>query len=169
MLAKIVSTIDALSEVTGKAVSFLMVPNFLALVYEVIARYIFHSPTQWSYEVTYFLYGTCFLITTAFTLKHKRHIRIEVFYNKFPKRVQAIIDCVGYIFLFVPSMLILITGAVDLVQYSYIMNERSTASAWRPILWPFKTVILVSFVLVLLQGVAELIRSIPGAFRGAEK
>lgn len=166
MLLTILRTIDSISEVSGKLAAFIVIPNFLALVYEVIARYIFKSPTIWSYDVTYMLYAAHFLLGAAFTLKHRRHTRVDVFYSHWSPRVQAIIDVVCYLVLFFPAMLVLIYGGVGLVHESLIMQERSQATPWRPVVWPFRALLPLGFFLLCLQGIAEFLRRINVAVRG---
>ena len=164
-LESILRIIDRISEKTGKLAAFIVIPNVLALVYEVGARYIFKAPTIWSFETTYFLYAAHFILGAAYALKDRAHIRVEVFYSRFPKRVQAIIDSVGYLLLFFPAALLLVYGGIDLVRESILMNERSAVSAWRPIMWPFRAVLPTGIFLLFLQGLAEFARSLPVALR----
>ena len=90
-----VNTVDAISEKTGRIVGWIAVPMILALIYEVFARYLFHSPTIWSYEITYMIYGTHFLLGAAYTLRVKGHIRIDLVYMQFSPRWRAMIDMIG--------------------------------------------------------------------------
>lgn len=168
MLASVTKTIDSISQGFGKAVAWLILPNVLALVYEVIARYIFQSPTIWSYEVTYFLYGTHFLLGAAFVLLLKGHIRIDVLYMHLSPRGRALIDVLGYLILFFPVVIALIYAGAEFTLQSYQMGEKSGASPWRPYLYPFKAVLVVSFFLLLLQGISEFLRSLNLLLKGKE-
>lgn len=165
---RITETIDTVSDFTGRLASWLAVPMIGALVYEVVARYIFHRPTIWSYEVTYMIYGTHYLLGAAYTLRVRGHIRIDFIYMKFSPRGRAIIDIVGYLVVFFPIMIVMIYGTFDLVREAYVLKEVSQFSPWQPILWPFKSVIFAGFVLLTIQGVAEFIRSVMTAVRGVE-
>ena len=167
-LASITKTIDSISTWSGKLVAWLVIPNVLALVYEVIARYILKSPTIWSYEVTYFLYGTHFLLGAAYTLSIKAHIRIDVLHMHLPPRGKAIADILGYLFLFFPVMLVLIYAGTEFTIQSWEMGEKSGLSPWRPYLFPYKAVLPVSFFFLFLQGVAEFIRNFTILFKGNE-
>ena len=80
-LNKILRGIDSISTWSGKVIAWIVIPNVLALVYEFVARYLLGSPTIWSYEVTYFLYGSHFLLGAAYTLFIKSHIRIDILYQ----------------------------------------------------------------------------------------
>ncbi len=168
MLSSIIHNIDAISQRSGKWIAWLVLPNVLALVYEVIARYVLQRPTIWSYEVTYFFYGTHFLIGAAFVLFVKGHIRIDVIYMHLPPRGQALIDVLGYCILFFPVMIALIYGGVEFTVQSFQMGEKSGASPWRPHLYPFKSVLVISFLLLFLQGLSEFLKNLTILLKGKE-
>ncbi len=168
MLSSISKTIDAISQWSGKGIAWLILPNVFALVYEVIARYILQSPTIWSYEVTYFLYGSHFLIGAAFILFMRGHIRIDVIYMHLSPRGRALIDILGYLILFFPVVMALIYGGAEFTIQSYQMGEKSGASPWRPHLYPFKSVLVVSFVLLFLQGLSEFLKNLNILLKGKE-
>jgi len=168
MMAWYLRTIDVLSRWTGKWVAWLIIPNVLALVYEVIARYIFNSPTIWSYDVTYFLYGSHFLLGAAYVLSIDAHIRIDIFTSHLSQRTRTVVDLLGYLFLFFPVIIALIYAGGQYVLQSFEMGEQSGLSPWRPYLYPYKAVITISFVLLLLQGAASFIRNISLLTRGGQ-
>ena len=168
ILKGILNTIDAISERTGRMVGWIAVPMIVALIYEVLARYVFHRPTIWSYEITYMIYGTHFLLGAAYTLKVKGHIRIDVLYMHFSPRRRALLDVIGYLVIFFPVTIILIFASFDMAKDAYQIKEVSQCTPWQPILWPFKSVICVGFSLFLLQGIAEFVRSIVMLVRGEE-
>jgi TRAP-type mannitol/chloroaromatic compound transport system permease small subunit len=160
MLRSVVKAIDAASSWVGNYAAWLILPNVLALVYEFIARYLLGSPTIWSYEVTYFLYGSHFLLGAAYTLSIRSHIRIDIFYHRFSPRKQAIVDLCGYLVFFFPVMLVLVYAGIQFAVQSFEMGEKSGLSPWRPYLYPYKAVVVSALFLLLLQGIAEFIRNI---------
>jgi TRAP-type mannitol/chloroaromatic compound transport system permease small subunit len=160
MLRSVVKAIDALSGWVGNYAAWLILPNVLALVYEFIARYLLGTPTIWSYEVTYFLYGSHFLLGAAYTLSIRSHIRIDIFYHRFSPRKQAIVDLCGYLVFFFPVMLVLVYAGIQFAVQSFEMGEKSGLSPWRPYLYPYKAVVVIALFLLLLQGIAESIRNI---------
>jgi len=164
----ILKKIDSISTWCGKLVAWIVIPNILALVYEFIARYILGKPTIWSYEVTYFLYGSHFLLGAAYTLSIKSHIRIDIFYQHISRQRSAIIDLMGYLIFFFPVMIVLIYAGVEFTLQSFEMSEKSGLSPWRPILYPFKAVVVIGIFLLFLQGIAEFIRSTFLGIRGKE-
>jgi TRAP-type mannitol/chloroaromatic compound transport system permease small subunit len=167
-LSKALSVIDSISAYTGRIVGLIAVPMIIALIYEVVARYVFHRPTIWSYDITYMIYGTHYLLGAAYTLHVKGHIRIDLVYMKFSQRGRAVIDVIGYLIIFFPVMAILVVSGIDMAKEAYEIREVSQFSPWQPILWPFKSCIFVGFFLLLLQGIAEFIRSLIMMVRGKE-
>ena len=168
-LDRVLRIIDAVSDRTGRIVGWIAVPMIVALIYEVFARYVFHRPTIWSFEITYMIYGTHFLLGAAYTLYVKGHIRIDLVYMRFPPRGRAFIDVVGYLVIFFPVMIILVISSYDMAMDAYRIHEVSQFTPWQPILWPFKSVIGVGFGLLVLQGVAEFVRSLITLIGGESK
>jgi TRAP-type mannitol/chloroaromatic compound transport system permease small subunit len=164
-----IKTIDSISTWSGKLVAWIVIPNILALVYEFFARYVLGRPTIWSYEITYFLYGSHFLLGAAYTLHIKSHIRIDIFYQHISPRGRAIVNMIGYIIFFFPVMLLLIYAGVEFTIQSFEMGEKSGLSPWRPYLYPYKAVVVISIFLLFLQGVAEFIRDTSMAIKGKER
>lgn len=167
-LSKGLNIIDTISVNTGKIVALLVVPMIFALIYEVVSRYVFHRPTIWSYDATYMIYGTHYLLGAAYTLRMKGHIRIDLLYMNFSPRGRAAIDVIGYIVIFFPIITILIISGFDMAKEAYQIQETSQFTQWQPILWPFKSVLCLAFILLMLQGIAEFIRSIVMVIRGEE-
>ena len=166
--SRIVKIIDAISDKTGRIVGWVAVPMIIALIYEVFARYVFYRPTIWSYEVTYMIYGTHFLLGAAYTLRVRGHIRIDLIYMKFPPRGRALIDVIGYLVIFFPIMIVLVFASYDMAKDAFVIQEVSQFTPWQPILWPFKSVICIGFILLILQGIAEFIKSMIMLIQGEE-
>ena len=167
-MKRFLNGIDAISAWTGKGIAWIIIPNVLALVYEFFARYVFGAPTIWSYEVTYFLYGSHFLLGAAYTLRLKSHIRIDIFYQSISPRGRAIVDTMGYLVFFFPVLLLLVYAGTEFTLQSFEMNEKSGLSPWRPYLFPYKAVIVIAIFLLFLQGIAEFIRNASHALKGKE-
>jgi len=168
LLKAVLRAIDSLSTRIGKAVAYVVIANVLALVYEFVSRYLLGRPTVWSYEVTYFLYGSHFLLGAAYTLLLKSHIRIDLLYQRWSPRRKALVDVVGYIVFFFPVMLTLIYAGTEFTMQSIEMNERSGLSPWRPLLYPYKAVVVLALFFLFLQGIAEFIRNAAAAIWGKE-
>jgi TRAP-type mannitol/chloroaromatic compound transport system permease small subunit len=167
-LVKTVRVIDKFTDTTGTWVAWLNVPLVLAVAYEVIARYALNAPTIWSFDVTYMLYGTIFMLGAAYALHKGAHIRTDFFFEKWSIRTKGIIDSTAYIVFFFPSIFtfLIVSGAEG--WYAYEINETSEQTPWRPILWPFKMVVPLACLLLLIQGVSETIKSVYAARLGIE-
>jgi TRAP-type mannitol/chloroaromatic compound transport system permease small subunit len=167
-LVRAVNVIDKFTDTTGTWVAWLNVPLVLAVAYEVFARYLFNAPTIWSFDVTYMLYGTIFMLGAAFALHKGAHIRTDFFFEKWSIRTKGTIDAVAYLVFFFPS--ILVFGWVGWTEgfYAFSIGEVSEQTPWRPILWPFKMVVPLACVLLLIQGVSETIKSLYAARLGIE-
>src|SRR5262245_40737366 len=98
--------LDRVSASVGRAIAWLIVPMVAGLVYEVVARYVFDAPTEWAYDMTFMLYGTLFMLGSAYTLQRGGHIRTDTFYGEWSPRRRAWVDVACYLVLFLPPMLI---------------------------------------------------------------
>ena len=163
-LLRIASAIDALTRAVGKAIAWLILPMVGSLVWEVVARYAFNAPTTWAYDMTFMLYGTFFMIGSAWTLQKGGHIRTDVYYGRWSPRTQARVDLVCYLVLFFPAMIVFGWLGAQYFWRSFELNERIVTSPWLPIVWPFKFVIPATAALLILQGFAECIRAWGRAF-----
>jgi TRAP-type mannitol/chloroaromatic compound transport system permease small subunit len=167
-LVAITKKIDYFTDTTGTWVAWLNVPLVLIVAYEVTARYAFHAPTIWSFDLTYMLYGTIFMLGAAYALHKGAHIRTDFFFEKWSTKTKGWIDSVAYIVFFFPSIVtfLFVSGAEG--WYAYEINETSEQTPWRPILWPFKMVVPLACLLLLIQGVSETIKSVYEARTGIE-
>ena len=165
-LIRTVRIIDRFTDTTGVWIAWLNVPLVLAVAYEVIARYAFNAPTIWSFDVTYMLYGTIFMLGAAYALHKGAHIRTDFFYETWSDRTRGMVDSISYIVFFFPSILMLFAASWSEAWYAFGIGETSEQTPWRPILWPFKAVVPLTCVLLLVQGVSELIKSFYAARTG---
>lgn len=156
--------IDWLNAIVAKAVAWLALPLVLFIVYEVIMRYAFNRPTLWVFDMSYFLTSLIVSLGAAYTLQVRGHVNVDVFYERFPPRVQALLDAIFYLLLFFPLWLLIINVMVPNVLNSFRVGERAAVGIWRPLIWPFKAWILLGVALLTLQGVAEFIRALCGIF-----
>ncbi len=161
-----IRVLDAISEGTGRLVAWLIFPMMLSLVYEVLARYAFRSPTLWAYDLTFMLYGTFFMLGAAYTLRRKAHIRTDFLYAKWSVRQQGAVDAALYLVFYFPALAIFLWVGWDYAAVSWARHERIVTSPWMPPVYPFKTVIPVTAALLLLQGVSEFLKSLHAARRG---
>jgi TRAP-type mannitol/chloroaromatic compound transport system permease small subunit len=160
VIKRTIRIIDGVSEWTGKTVSWLVVAFTFVLGWEVVMRYAFNAPTKWAFDVSYMLGGSYFLLGAGYTHLKKRHVRIDIFYDRFSPRQKAIVDILMSLIFFFPLWCALLYALIPYVYLSWIMNERSMQGYWMPVLYPFKTVMPVAVFLLLLQGVSEFLKSV---------
>jgi TRAP-type mannitol/chloroaromatic compound transport system permease small subunit len=158
--------IDRLSAAVGKLFAWCVVILTLAVAYEVFARKLFSAPTTWGYDVSYMLYGTLFMMAGAYALSRNGHVRGDFLYRNWPARRQAGIDLVLYFLFFFPAIAAFIYSGWFFFLQSMAQNERSAFSPTGPVIWPFKGLIPVVGVLLLIQGFAEVVRCIQCLQRG---
>ncbi len=167
-LIKTVRVIDKFTDHTGTWIAWLNVPLVLAVSYEVFARYLFNAPTIWSFDVTYMLYGTIFMLGAAYALHKGAHIRTDFFFERWSIRTRGMIDSIAYLVFFFPAILLFFIVSWDEGLYAFSIGEVSEQTPWRPILWPFKMVVPLACLLLLIQGVSETIKSVWAARTGIE-
>jgi len=165
---RLVRVIDKFTDTTGTWVAWLNVPLVLVVAYEVFARYLFDAPTIWSFDITYMLYGTIFMLGSAYALHKGAHIRTDFFFEKWSIRTKGMIDSIAFLVFFFPSIFVFFLVSGQEGWYAMQIGETSEQTPWRPILWPFKMVVPLTCLLLLLQGISETIKSVYAARWGIE-
>jgi TRAP-type mannitol/chloroaromatic compound transport system permease small subunit len=152
--------IDGISTWVGKAASWLIVALMAVVCVEVFKRYIMNMPTAWIFDADNMLYGTAFMLCGAYTLAQNAHVRGDFLYSSMRPRTQAALDIVLYVVFFFPGIAALIYAGSDYAADSWRIAEHSNVTAEGPAVYPFKTMIPIAGVLVMLQGVAEMVRCV---------
>ena len=166
-LKTILKGFDSISEWSGRIFVWLIIPLTVVVVYEVISRRIFDAPHIWATEVTNYLYGPHFMLAAAYTLLYKSHVSIDIIYGRYSPRTRGVLDIITYLVFFFPFCTIVFTQGILFAQTSWSIGETSESAALRVV--PLvKTVIPVTFGLLLIQGLANFIRSIMLVVRGKE-
>ena len=159
--------LDRFSLWCGRLVAWLIVPMVLSLVYEVVARYFFNMPTVWAYDMTFILYGTFFMLGSAYTLMRKGHIRTDTFYANWSPRRQGVTDAICYLVFFFPAIVVFGWLGWEFFWKSFEQGERFVTSPWMPAAWPLKFMIPLASALLVIQGVSEVLKSIYAAVNNA--
>ena len=157
-LDRIISCIEKVNIAVGKAASWLIIPMGGALVIEVVLRKIGY-PTIWAMDFSTMMYGTHFYLGAAFTLYLGKHIRTDFLWENWPPKVKAVLDAAQYILFFLPGMAIYLYVTTEFAAESWSFWE-VMATTWRPPAYLYKTVIPVSALLLLLQGIVEFIKCV---------
>jgi TRAP-type mannitol/chloroaromatic compound transport system permease small subunit len=157
---KFLHTIDAISTWTGKAVAWLIIALMTVVCLEVFKRYILNAPTAWIFDAENMLYGTFFMLAGAYTLAQNAHVRGDFLYSSMRPRLQAWLDLVLYLVFFIPGIAALIYSGYYYAADSWHIAEHSTVTADGPPVYHFKSMIPLAGILVILQGIAEIVRCV---------
>lgn len=157
---KFLFTIDAISTWVGKAAAWLIIGLMTLVCVEVFKRYILNAPTAWIFDADNMFYGTLFMLCGAYTLAQNAHVRGDFLYSSMRPRVQAGLDLALYIVFFIPGIAALIYAGYDYAADSWRIAEHSNVTANGPPVYHFKSVIPIAGGLVMLQGVAEIVRCV---------
>ena len=151
--------IDRINELLGKGVSWLILAAVLISAVNATIRKIFNVSSNAWLELQWYLYGAAFLLAAAYTLKQNEHIRIDIVYGAWSRRVQHWIDLIGHLFFLMPFMLLMTYLLWPYVMRSIASGEVST-NAGGLIIWPAKALLLAGVLTLLAQGVSEIIKKI---------
>ncbi len=152
--------IEHFSEMIGQGVSWLNLVLILLICFDVLFRYIFHTTHAWIMELEWQLFAVIFLLGGAFTLARDKHVRVDVFYILFPQRIRVLINITGYLFLLIPWCLLLIYTGWKYAYHAYTTMEGSPNPGGLPFYFIVKFMIVLAFSLLLLQGIAEILKEI---------
>jgi TRAP-type mannitol/chloroaromatic compound transport system permease small subunit len=179
--------VDRFSAWVGKAFGWAIVLLTLIVGVSVIFRYLFRITTvaqlginpssnlawplvwffDWAFDTSFILYGTLFMMAGAYTLSRNAHVRGDMLYRDWSVRTQAIVDLICYLTFFLPGILALVYSGWQFAEMSRLFNERSSSTPGGPVIWPFKFMIPLAGLTMLLQGVVEIIRCIVAIRTGA--
>jgi TRAP-type mannitol/chloroaromatic compound transport system permease small subunit len=166
-MQKLLLTIDKISTFVGQAFSWLIVALTLLITWEVFSRYALDEPHSWAFDVMIILYGTLFMMAGAYTLAKAGHVRGDVLYGFFEPRTQATIDLILFVLFFIPGVFALTYAGYYFAAESWAVNEHSSITASGPPIYPFKTMLPLAGVFLLLQGLVEIIRCVICIQQGA--
>lgn len=166
-MQKLLLFIDKVSTFVGHAFAWLIVPLTLLISWEVFSRYALDRPHAWAFDAMIMLYGTLFMMAGAYTLAKNGHVRGDVLYSFFVPRTQAIVDLVLYVLFFIPGVIALAWAGYTYAAESWAILEHSSITSDGPPIYPFKSVIPLAGMLLLLQGIVEIIRCVICIQQGA--
>lgn len=155
---KTIHAIEGLSVWVGRAFGWCILILTLSVTYEVFMRYVLNSPTVWAFDMMVQMYGALFLMAGPYALAQDGHVRADVVYRLFPVRVQASLDFFLYLIFFFPGMLALFWYGAEIASDSWRYKEVSWNSPARIQVYFFKTLIPLAGGLLIIQGIAELMR-----------
>jgi TRAP-type mannitol/chloroaromatic compound transport system permease small subunit len=158
-LIAIARAIDRFNEIIGRWVSWLILASIVVSAGNAIIRKAFDTSSNAWLELQWYLFGAAFLLAAAYTLKQNEHIRIDILYGLYPRRVQHWIDLFGHVLFLMPFATLMLFYLVPYVSRSFASGEMSTNSGGL-IIWPAKAMLLGGFFLLWLQGISEIVKKI---------
>ncbi len=164
-LDRVLAAIDFISEWSGKAVGYLILPIVGVMVFEVISRYAFNAPTIWSTDVVIMLAGTLYIIGGAYTHYLHGHISVDTLYDLLSPRWQTVTRVVLHFPLFVLYIGVLLWVGTEFWWESMVEGEHA-GTLWNPLVWPFKMMIPLGALLIMLQGLAQFVRDVRALVTG---
>jgi len=142
----------------GEYVAYWAVISVFVYYYEVVARFVFNSPTNWVHESMFLMYGMQYMISGAYAYREDQHVRVDVLYAKLSPRGKAIADIVSSAFFFVFTITLLWTGGK--FAWDAVQNAETSFTEWGVQYWPVKLTIPIGAALIILQGISKLIKDI---------
>ncbi len=162
MLQRIAGALSAINEWIGRAVSLLVLVMVAVVAFDVAMRYLFHAGSVALQELEWHLFGIIFLLGAAYTLKHGEHVRVDVVYQSrwLNDRQRAWIDLLGTLVLLIPFCILVIWSSWPFVTDAFMAAERSPDPGGLPFRWILKAVIPLAFILLALQGIAQVLTNL---------
>jgi TRAP-type mannitol/chloroaromatic compound transport system permease small subunit len=158
-LLRSIAMLEYPSIVVAKLAAWVILPMTGSLVYEVVSRYIFDKPTVWAYDMTYMMAGALFMLGSAYALRNGSHVRADFLLTSLKPRWQALVDLALYLFVYFPAIGLFFWASSKFTLQSWQQHETYPGSPWMPAIYPLKTVMPVTLGLLLLQGIAEVLKA----------
>jgi len=152
------TAIDTTNQITGKAIAWLTMVMVVITCVVVTARYLFNFGSIGLQESVMYMHGTVFMLGIAFTLKEQGHVRVDVLYEKFPPRVKIYIDIAGHLLFLIPFSIFILWTSVEYVSFSWSLRESSGQPGGLPAVYLVKGLIPTMAILLLLQGISEILK-----------
>jgi TRAP-type mannitol/chloroaromatic compound transport system permease small subunit len=166
VLKAVLAFLDAISVNSGRLFAYLSLPVIIIIIVEVIGRYLFNHPFIWAHESMTFMSAFVYMLGGGYVLLQRQHIGVDILIKKFSTRGQAIINIFASLFFFI---YIYALGKVTFQFASTSLRIMETSGTpWNPAVYPLKIALLVSIMLILLAGIANLIRDLNIAITGKE-
>jgi TRAP-type mannitol/chloroaromatic compound transport system permease small subunit len=158
-LLKLSNGIDAFTRWTGKRLAWLILLAVVISALNAIIRKTLDTSSNSWLELQWVLFSIVFLLCASWTLLDNEHIRIDIFNSMMPKKARNIIDVIGHAFFLLPLTIVMMITGVPFFMRSFHINEQSGNAGGLP-QWPAKSLIMIAFAFLFVQGVSELIKRI---------
>ena len=167
-LKRIADIIDKSSAAAGMGCAWLIAALIVSMAYDTFSRYLFNAPTVWAFDVSYLLGGTVMLMGMGWVTASRSQVRVDVLYSRFSEKTRRIVDSALNIVFFLPLFAMLLQKSITRAMFSFQVQEFSEVGFWRPIIWPYRWMIVVALILWLAATLSWIIRDVYAASRGKE-
>ncbi len=154
--------IDRVTDFIGRFTAVVLVVLVVLIVYDATARYLFSVGSTALQELEWHLYDVVILLSIAYTLKHNAHVRVDIFYDRFSPKVQAIINIMAILFFIFPLSALIIYIGFDFVSLSFVQHEASSDPGGLTHRWIVKSLMPLAFLFLALQSLSEIGKIIKG-------
>ncbi len=159
VVSTLIKGIDGITEVTGRVISWLTLLMVVLVVTVVVMRYFLEMGSIALQELVTYIHAMVFMLGIAFTLKRGGHVRVDIFYRNFPAHQKALVDLLGGLLFLIPVALLVLVTSWDYVAASWAIAETSAENNGLPFIYLLKTLMLIMPAMLLLQGIAEVLKS----------
>ena len=151
--------LDQISKYAGIAAAILVVALSVLVAYDAMMRYLFSAGSIALQEMEWHLYDGVFLLGLSYALKHDKHVRVDIFFERYTPDTKAIIQILSMLFVVIPFALLMIVDSYDMALQSYLQHEVSADPGGLGARWVIKSVLVLGFVLLLLQALSEVLKA----------
>jgi len=149
--------VEGVVEAVGRGISWIILVLVGAITYDVVMRYVFSAPTIWSFDLSYMLGGTFMLMGLSYAHRYKSHVRVDIIVKQFSPKVRLMLEVLFTAVFFLPLMAVLLQVSFLRMVDAWKIGEISRLGMWHPSMVPFRIMMFVAFVLLALEGIAQLI------------
>ena len=157
-MRRVLRAIDSISDSMAWAMKYFCFALILIVCFDVTMRYVFNAPTEWAFELAMMIGCTLYALAWTYTQRHKAHMRVDVIYSHLSPRGKAVVDILGTLLVFLPLVIVLTNVSFSYMWRAWEINELSIETTWYPPIAPLRTVVLLGFLLLGLQTLAQFIR-----------
>ncbi|MDM8165733.1 TRAP transporter small permease subunit [Roseovarius sp.] len=153
----VIRAIDGLNEVVGRIVAVVAIIFAAIIIFDVVMRYAFSEPTRWAFDVSKQLFGFYFVLLGGYALRHGAHVKVDILTEKFGPGTRRVVDLLGYVIFFFPFAWVFLTRSWEFAARSWAQGEVTYGAIQMPV-YPLKMAMCVAAGLLLLQGIAEVLK-----------
>jgi TRAP-type mannitol/chloroaromatic compound transport system permease small subunit len=155
-----VRAVDRISHLCGMLAAVLVIVLVVLMLYDVVLRYAFNAPTSWGNDLNAFLMGGSFVLSIAYAMSTDAHVRVDLLYNERTRPRMAYVDLIGLTLIVLPALTFITWGLLIHLEDGIRTGERTGSGGWNPVVWPFRAVMLIGFLIFTVQVVAEIIKRV---------